>query len=270
MLLSNEVKDKIFSYVCIGFGAFGTGILVFIIACLFYKGLAGFSMELFTKPSAFGGLANAILGQIMLVFMASVIGVVLGSFGGIFISEYIKSHALINGLKAFIEILLSTPSIIVGVFIYACVVSVFGSYSGIAGALALGFIMICLVAKTFFDALNDVNPKLKEAAFALGANKRQVITGVMMANARPALITGIILGVARIAGESAPLLFTNANNDFFSFDIFSSLPSLSVSIYEFSISADEKLQEAAWSGALILLVLVLAANIASKIAFSRK
>lgn len=269
-LLSNKTKDKIFSIICIGFGLFGTALLLFIIACLFYKGFSGFSIELFTLPTAFGGLANAILGQVILVLLASIIGLIIGSFGGIFISEYVKSSKSQHFLKCLIEILLSTPSIIVGVFIYACVVSVMGAYSGLAGSFALGFIMICLVAKTFFDALSDVSPKLKEASFALGANKRQVIMGVMLANARPALITGVILGVARIAGESAPLLFTNANNDFFSFDIFSSLPSLSVSIYEFSLSSDESLQNAAWSGALILLLLVLGANIASKIVFLRK
>ncbi|WP_181882135.1 phosphate ABC transporter permease PstA [Helicobacter equorum] len=270
MLLTNEIKDKIFSAICIFFGFLGVSFLLFIIACLIYKGIGGFSLSLFTMPTAFGGLGNAILGQIILVFMASILGLFFGSFAGIYISEYIKNKALKNAFKCLVEVMLSTPSIIVGVFIYATFVRFFGSYSGIAGALALGFIMLCVVAKTYFEALESVSVKLKEASFALGANKMQVIMSVMIANVKPALITGVILGIARIAGESAPLLFTNANNDFFSFDIFSSLPSLSVSIYEFSLSSEENLRNAAWSGAMLLLIMVLGANLISKIAFMKK
>lgn len=270
MYLNNEIKNNIFTALCVLFGLVGVGFLLIIICSLIYKGILGLSPAIFTLPTAFGGLANAILGQIILVFMASVFGLFIGSFAGIYISEYSKNKAVKNGLICVIEILLSTPSIIVGVFIYAIFVSTFGSYSGIAGALALGFIMLCVVAKTFFEALGSVDPKLKEASYALGASKRQVIMSVMMANAKPALITGVILGIARIAGESAPLLFTNANNDFFSFDIFSSLPSLSVSIYEFSLSSDEALRNAAWSGALLLLIMVLGANIISKLVFLKE
>lgn len=247
------------------FALLGLIILFWILIVIIFKGMAGFSFDIFIEPTSFGGLANAFLGQLQLVFVASVIGIPIGLLAGIYLSEYSTNVKIANCIRNISDIMTSIPSIIIGVFAYAILVKPAGTYSGWSGSFALAIMMIPIVLKTTDDMLGLVSQSIREASFALGATKYKCIIDVVFKSAKNGLITGIILSIARVCGETAPLLFTSSNNDFFGFNMNESISSLTVSIFDFSQMPDEHINSIAWAGAFILSMFILLINVLSRV-----
>lgn len=232
-------------------------------------GVGGLSAATFTQmtpaPNEEGGLANAIYGSFLMVLMATCVGTPVGIMAGIYLAEYNTKGWLASATRFVNDILLSAPSIVIGLFIYAIIVSRFKSYSGWAGVLALALIVIPVVIRTTENMLQLVPPGLREAAYALGAPKWKVITSITLRAARAGVVTGILLAVARIAGETAPLLFTALNNQFWNSNMSQPMASLPVTIFKFAMSPYENWQQLAWAGVFIITVAVLGLNILARV-----
>ena len=255
--------------------AFGLFWLVWILGTLLWEGANALSrITLFTQmtppPGAKGGLLNAIVGSVMMTVLGVGIGAPLGLFAGTYLAEYGKYDKLTSVIRFINDILLSAPSIIIGLFIYGAVVVTMGRFSALAGALALAVIVIPVVVRTTEDMLQLVPGSLREAAAALGAPRWKVIVKIAYRAARNGMITGVLLAVARISGETAPLLFTALNNQFFSTNMNAPMPSLPVVIFQFALSPYEEWQKLAWTGALLITVTVLALSILARSLTARK
>lgn len=258
-------NDKILNVVSIIFAVLGLLFLFWIMFTLVIKGLAGFSLSIFIDDTIIGGLRNALVGHTILVAVASIVGIPLGLLAGTYLSEYGgPNDKKSNFVRNMSDVMMSTPSIVIGAFIYAVMVKTIGGYSGLAGAIALAVMMIPVVLKTTDDMLTLVPQTLREAAFALGAPKYKVIFSIVFRAAKNGLLTGVILAIARVAGETAPLLFTSFHNDFLTLDLFSSMPSLTNTIYEFTQAPDYDKNAIAWTGALLLAVVILGVNIVAR------
>ncbi|SDM52273.1 phosphate ABC transporter permease PstA [Polaromonas sp. JS666] len=249
--------------------AFGVFWLVWILWETLRLGVSGLSLSIFTQmtpaPGDEGGLLNAIAGSLVMVGIATFIGTPIGIMAGIYLAEYNPRGWLSSVVRFVNDILLSAPSIVIGLFVYALVVARFQSYSGLAGALALSLITIPVVIRTTENMLQLVPPGLREAAYALGTPKWKVILAITLRAARAGVVTGVLLAVARIAGETAPLLFTALNNQFWSSDLTSPMASLPVTIFKFAMNIDPNLQKLAWAGVFLITVAVLALNIFARI-----
>jgi len=249
--------------------------LFWILGLLFYKGFNVFSLDLFTNKtpgpdSDGGGLGNAILGSLMLVISCTMISTPVGVMAGIYLSEYGKNSRF-AGLTRFLnDIMLSAPSIVIGLFVYALVVVNARHFSGWAGTVALSLIAIPVVVRTTENMLNLVPVSLREAAFALGAPKWKVSLTVVLRAARSGVMTGILLALARISGETAPLLFTALNNPFFTFDMNGPMANLPVVIFQFAMSPYQNWVDLAWGGALLITLAVLGLNILARVYFRDK
>jgi phosphate transport system permease protein len=253
----------------------GLGWLVAILAVLLWEGLAGLSLSVFTEmtppPGASGGLLNPIIGSLILTVLAVLIGTPIGILAGTYMAEYGRYDRLSSVVRFINDILLSAPSIVVGLFIYEVMVAPMGHFSGLAGAVALAVIVIPVVVRTTEDMLILVPNSLREAAAALGTPRAVVIAKVCYRAAQAGMITGVLLAIARISGETAPLLFTALNNQFWSTDLNAPMPSLPVVIFQFALSPYKDWQALAWSGALIITFTVLALSIVARaLAASRK
>ena len=249
--------------------AFGVFWLVWILWETVRLGVGGLSIALFTEstpaPNEIGGLANAIFGSFTMVFLATFVGTPIGIMAGIYLAEY-NTKGWLAAITRFVnDILLSAPSIVIGLFVYTVVVSQFKSYSGWAGVLALALIVIPVVIRTTENMLQLVPPGLREAAYALGAPKWKVITSITLRAARAGVTTGILLAVARIAGETAPLLFTALNNQFWTSDLSQPMASLPVTIFKFALSPYENWQKLAWAGVFLITMAVLGLNILARV-----
>jgi len=249
---------------------FGIMWLFWILGTLLYKGFSTLSLQVFIgDPPApgdnTGGLKHAIVGQTLIVLTASVIGIPFGILAGTYLSEYGKNSRLANFVRDLSDVLMSVPSIVVGTFIYAIAVKPVGHFSGLSGALSLAIMMIPIILRTTDDMLRMVPPELREAAYALGATKYKVIKDVVYKAAITGILTGVILSVARIGGETAPLLFTSFNNNFFTLNMFQPMASLTVTMYDYAMSPYEYWQNLAWAAAIILTFGVLGANILGRI-----
>jgi phosphate transport system permease protein len=247
--------------------------LLWILWTTLELGVSGLSVELFTKmtppPGAKepGGLANAIAGSALMVALATAIGTPVGILAGVYLAEYGK-HTALGGMTRFInDVLLSAPSIVIGLFVYAVYVAQVGSFSGFAGVLSLALIVVPVVVRTTENMLLLVPDSLREAVFALGAHKWQVIMKVTIRASRAGIITGILLAVARIAGETAPLLFTALSNQFWSLDLGEPMANLPVTIFKFAMSPFSDWQSLAWAGVFLITLGVLAINIAARVLF---
>ena len=255
--------------------AFGLVWLVWILVETLHLGFGGLALSVFTQstppPQAdTGGLANAIVGSLMMVTLATALGTPIGVMAGIYLAEYGK-RSLLGSVTGFInDILLSAPSIIIGLFIYSAVVATTKSFSGWAGVLALTLIVIPVVVRTTENMLSLIPNALREAAYALGTPKWKVISAVTLKAARAGVVTGILLALARIAGETAPLLFTALSNQFFTTALDSPMASLPVTIFKFAMSPYENWQKLAWAGVLLITVGVLALNILARVLFRNK
>ncbi|NLY04025.1 MAG: phosphate ABC transporter permease PstA [Campylobacter sp.] len=255
-------NDKIISLLSIVFAILGLMFLFWIMLTLIVKGLEGFSFNIFISDTIFGGLRNAFVGHTILVALASFIGIPIGLFAGTFLSEYGGANdKKSNFVRNMSDVMMSTPSIVIGAFVYVVIVKNTGGYSGWAGGIALAIMMIPVVLKTTDDMLTLVPQTLREAAFALGAPKYQVITGIVFRAAKNGLLTGIILAIARVAGETAPLLFTSFHSDFLVFDPSGPMPSLTNTIYEFTQAPNSHQNSVAWTGAFLLAMCILGINI---------
>jgi phosphate transport system permease protein len=244
---------------------FGLGWLVLILFVLLYEGFGGLSLAVFTEntppPGSAGGLLNAIIGSLALTVLAVLIGTPIGILAGTYLAEYGR-HAKLSKVVRFInDILLSAPSIVVGLFIYEIMVAPMGHFSGWAGAVALSVIVIPVVVRTTEDMLTLVPDTLREAAASIGLPRAHMVVRIAYRAARAGIVTGILLAIARISGETAPLLFTALNNQFFSTNLNAPMPSLPVVIFQFALSPYEEWQKLAWTGALLITVTVLALSI---------
>jgi phosphate transport system permease protein len=259
----------------LGAMAFGLFWLAWILFETVRLGLGGLALTVFTQstppPQAdSGGLANAIVGSGIMVAMATAIGTPIGVMAGIYLAEY-GQRTWLGRITQFInDILLSAPSIVIGLFIYAAIVARFKSFSGWAGVFALSLIVIPVVIRTTENMLVLIPNALREAAYALGTPKWKVIWSVTLKAARAGVVTGILLALARIAGETAPLLFTALNNQFFTTNLGEPMASLPVTIFKFAMSPYENWRDLAWAGVFIITVGVLALNILARILFRNK
>lgn len=259
---------------CYGAAAFGLGFLCLILFALIGKGLEGFSLDIFTQntppPGGQGGLLNAIFGSLVMTFLGVVIGTPVGMLAGTYMAEYGRGSKLTFVVRFINDILLSAPSIVIGLFIYEIVVAKMGHFSGFAGALALAVIVVPVVVRTTEDMLLLVPGQMREAATALGMPRAYVITKIAYKAASAGLMTGILLAIARASGETAPLLFTALNNQFFSTNLNAPMASLPVIIFQFALSPYADWQRLAWSGALLITFAVLALSILARVLATRK
>ena len=249
--------------------AFGVFWLAWILWETLRLGLGGLALATFTEmtppPNEPGGIANAIFGSLVMVGLATFVGTPIGIMAGIYLAEY-DPKGWLSSLTRFVnDILLSAPSIVIGLFVYAVVVAYFKTFSGLAGALALALIVIPVVIRTTENMLQLVPPGLREAAYALGTPKWKVIISITLRAARAGVVTGILLAVARIAGETAPLLFTALNNQFWTSDVSQPMASLPVTIFKFAMSPYENWQKLAWAGVFLITVAVLGLNILARV-----
>jgi phosphate transport system permease protein len=253
---------------------FGMSFLLWILGVLFYQGFNALSPTLFTQdtppPGSAGGLRNAIVGSLLIVGAATLISTPIGIMAGIYLAEYGKD-AWISRVTRFVnDILLSAPSIVIGLFIYSVFVARVQHFSGWAGSLALAVIAIPVVVRTTENMLHLVPSSLREAAVAMGAPMSTVILKVTLRAVRAGVVTGVLLAVARMSGETAPLLFTALNNQFFSADMGAPMANLPVVIFQFAMSPFKEWQELAWAGALLITLAVLIINIVARTLFRQR
>jgi phosphate transport system permease protein len=249
--------------------AFGLGWLVLVLGVLLWNGLSGLSLAVFTEmtppPGSAGGLLNAIVGSLIMTFLAILIGTPIGILAGTYMAEYGRHDKLTSVVRFINDILLSAPSIVVGLFIYEVVVRPMGHFSGLAGAFALAVIVIPVVVRTTEDMLLLVPNPLREAASALGMPRAYVIRRVCYRAAQAGIVTGVLLAIARISGETAPLMFTALNNQFWSTNLNSPMASLPAVIFQFALSPYKDWQDLAWTGALIITFAVLALSVFARV-----
>jgi phosphate transport system permease protein len=255
--------------------AFGLFWLIWILFEVIYLGVTGLSLQLFTQSTPApnvegGGLANAIVGSGVMVLLATFLGTPIGIFAGIYLAEYGQKGWLGSTTRFINDILLSAPSIVIGLFIYAVVVAQVRQFSGYAGILALALIVIPVVVRTTENMLQLVPNALREAAFAVGAPKWVVIRSVTLKASMAGVVTGVLLALARIAGETAPLLFTALSNQFFSWNLGEPMANLPVTIFKFAMSPFSNWQELAWAGVFLITLGVLLLNIAARVIFRKK
>ena len=247
---------------------FGVFWLIWILWETIRLGVGGLSLALFTEmtppPNDAGGLANAIFGSLVLVAMATLVGTPIGVLAGVYLAEYGRQGVLASTTRFVNDILLSAPSIVIGLFVYTMVVAQFRSFSAWAGIVALALIVVPVVIRTTENMLILVPASLREAAYALGTPKWKVIIMVTLRAARAGVITGVLLAVARIAGETAPLLFTALNNQFWNSDLSKPMASLPVTIFKFAMSPYENWQQLAWAGVFLITLAVLGLNILAR------
>ncbi|MEY3409669.1 MAG: Phosphate transport system permease protein PstA [Pseudomonadota bacterium] len=255
--------------------AVGLSFLLWILSILLMKGFSALDVSMFLEStpapgSEGGGLANAIVGSLMIVLSCSLISTPIGVLAGVHLSEYGDRSRLASITRFVNDIMLSAPSIVIGLFVYAMVVVPSKHFSGWAGTVALSLIAIPVVVRTTENMLKLVPVSLREAAFALGAPKWKVSTSVVLKAARSGVITGLLLALARVSGETAPLLFTALNNQFFNMDMTKPMANLPVVIFQFAMSPYENWVNLAWGGALLITLTVLALNIIARVVFREK
>ena len=249
--------------------AFGLTWLVLVLAVLFWKGFGGLNLAVFTQmtppPGSAGGLLNPIVGSLVLTILAVLIGTPLGILAGTYMAEYGRYDKLTTVVRFINDILLSAPSIVVGLFVYEIMVAPMGHFSGWAGAVALAVIVVPVVVRTTEDMLTLVPDTLREAAASIGLPRALMISKIAYRAARAGMITGVLLAVARISGETAPLLFTSLNNQFWSTNFNQPVSSLPIVIFQFALSPYKDWQQLAWTGALIITLAVLALSIIARL-----
>jgi phosphate transport system permease protein len=248
---------------------FGLSWLVLILAVLLWKGFSGLSLAVFTEmtppPGAAGGLLNPIMGSLVMTFLAVIVGTPLGILAGTYMAEYGRYDRLTSVVRFVNDILLSAPSIVIGLFIYEVMVAQVGHFSGWAGALALAVIVVPVVVRTTEDMLLLVPDTLREAAASIGLPRSKMIMQVAYRAAKAGMVTGVLLAIARISGETAPLLFTALNNQFWSTNLNAPMASLPVVIFQFALSPYAEWQQLAWTGALIITLAVLTLSITARL-----
>lgn len=270
-ILSNKIVMALSTFSAV----VGMGFLFWILGTLVYNGVDALSLNIFTNAGAppgydTGGLKHALIGQLYIVGAATFVGVPLGILAGTYLSEYGQKSKLAEIIRDISDIMMSAPSIVIGTFVYAIVVMPMGHFSGWAGSISLAIIMLPIILRTTDDMLNLVPSTLREAAFALGAPKYKVIIQVVYRGAKAGVLTGVLLGIARVAGETAPLLFTSFNNNFLNMDMNKPMASLTVTMYNYATSPYEDWQKLGWAAAFILSMFILSLNIIGRIFIMKK
>ncbi len=272
---SRKRVNRVALTLSLGAMAFGLVWLIWILVQTVVLGIGGISLSLFTEmtppPQAdVGGLANAIYGSVLIASAATAIGTPVGIMAGIYLAEY-GQRSWLGRVTSFInDILLSAPSIVIGLFIYSAIVARFKSFSGWAGVLALALIVIPVVIRQTQNMLSLIPNSLREAAYALGTPKWKVISSITLKAARAGVVTGVLLAVARISGETAPLLFTALSNQFWTSNLAEPMATLPVTIFKFAMSPYENWQKLAWAGVFLITLGVLALNIVARVMFRNK
>ena len=265
---SRRRRNVIATGLAIGATLLGLGWLVLILGALLWKGFSGLSLAVFTEmtppPGSSGGLLNPIFGSLILTALAVIIGTPIGILAGTYMAEYGRYDKLSSIVRFINDILLSAPSIVVGLFIYQVMVAPMGHFSGYAGGVALAVLVIPVVVRTTEDMLTLVPNALREAATSIGLPRSLSIMHICYRAARAGMVTGVLLAVARISGETAPLLFTSLNNQFWSTNLNAPISSLPVIIFQFALSPYKDWQALAWTGALIITLTVLALSISAR------
>ena len=265
---SRQRRNTIATTLALAATALGLGWLVLILGALLWQGISGLSLAVFTEmtppPGSAGGLLNPIVGSLMLTVLAIVIGTPIGILAGTYMAEYGRYDMLTSVVRFINDILLSAPSIVVGLFNYEIMVAPMGHITGLAGGVALAVLVIPVVVRTTEDMLTLVPNALREAATSIGLPRSLAITHICYRAARAGMVTGVLLAVARISGETAPLLFTSLNNQFWSTNLNAPISSLPVVIFQFALSPYKDWQALAWTGALIITMAVLALSITAR------
>jgi phosphate transport system permease protein len=271
---ARQRRNHVATGLAIGAAAFGLSWLVLILLVLVVKGVGGLNLAVFTEmtppPGGVGGLLNPIIGSLILTILAVAFGTPLGILAGTYMAEYGRYSKVTMVVRFINDILLSAPSIVIGLFVYEIMVAQMGHFSAWAGAVALAILVIPVVVRTTEDMLLLVPNTLREASTALGLPRSLVIRHVAYRAARAGMITGVLLAIARITGETAPLLFTALNNQFFSWNLNAPMASLPVVIFQFALSPYEDWQQLAWTGALLITAAVLGLSILARMLASKK
>ncbi len=267
--VTRKLNNKIFTTLCIGSVLFGITILSSIFYALIIHGFPALSLNFFfmdtpAPDSIGGGLRNAIVGSFIITVAAVLVATPVGIFAATFLSEYARGKKIASVIRFVNDVWLSAPSIIVGLFVYTVVVHPMGNYSAFAGAISLAMIACPIITRSAEDMLNLVPNELREAAIALGLPKWRVIVHIAWRASKQGILTGILLAIARISGETAPLLFTSLNNQFWSTSLSQPIANLPVTIYQFAMSPYHNWQDLAWGGALLITVVVLFLNILTR------
>lgn len=272
--MTNQQKRKIEGFIALALSTLAAVLglfwLVFILGDVLVHGLKALNLGLFMNDPAppgveGGGLRNAFVGQLIITCFATLIGVPIGVLGGTFLAEYARGRKIARIISILSDIMVSVPSIVIGTFIYAVLVRPLGHFNGWAGAVALAIIMIPVVLRTTEDMLSLVPWTIREAAFALGAPYYKVITQVVYRAAATGILTGIILSIARVAGETAPLLFTSFNNSFFSLNMKQPISSLTVTIFQYAMGPYDTWHEQAWAAAFVITIFILILTITGRL-----
>jgi len=260
--------NNLATILCWGAAVFGLSWLVLILGALIVEGVKGLSLDVFTQntppPGGSGGLLNAIAGSFLMTLIGVAVGTPLGMLAGTYMAEYGRYSKLTSVIRFINDILLSAPSIVIGLFVYTVLVATMGHFSAISGAVALSILVIPVVLRTTEDMLLLVPLPMREAAAALGLPRAQIILRVAYRAAKTGLVTGVLLAVARVSGETAPLLFTALNNQFWSNDLNAPMASLPVVIFQYALSPYKDWQQLAWTGALLITTTVLILSIAAR------
>lgn len=273
---SRYMADRALKVVCLLFTALGVFVLGWILLMLLYQGVSALRPEVFTNTTPGpmtkgGGIANAIAGSFVLTFLGIVVATPVGVLAGTYLAEYGRGSKLAEVIRFVNDILLAAPSILIGLFVYTLMVQPMGGYSGWAGGVALAIIAVPVIVRTTEDMLRIVPGSLREAGAALGAPMSKVITKITWRAARAGMVTGVLLATARIAGETAPLLFTALNNNFwFRADLMGGVANLPVMIYQYALSPYQNWRELAWAGALVITLTILALSIVARLLFRKE
>ncbi len=274
-LLRRRIIDKVIKLLSISGSSLGLFMLIWILYEVIIHGLGAlnlaFFIELPTPPGiAGGGLANAITGTLLITLLATMMGVPIGMLAGIFLSEFGQHSRVAAGIRFTANILMGTPSIIIGVFVYTLLVLSVGHFSGYAGAVALAIIMLPVIARTTEDMLQMVPNAIRESALALGAPRWRVTLSIVFRSAKTGLSTGVLLAIARVSGETAPLLFTTLNSPFWPTSLAGVMPNLTVTIFNYAMSPYADWQKAAWGASFLITMVVLLVNIFARLLFREK
>jgi phosphate transport system permease protein len=275
--MNRRLLRKLTNLVALGLSGLATAVGLFFLGAILWtlvsRGLAGMSWALFTSmtppPGSSGGLLNAIYGSVVMTVIGLLIGGPVGMLAGTYLAEYGRTSPVSSVIRFVNDVLLSAPSIIIGLFVYELLVIRMGHFSAIAGAVALGIIAIPVTVRTTEDMLNLVPQGMKDASTAMGAYPWRTITSVIYPAARSGIVTGLLLAVARISGETAPLLFTALNNQFWSTNLNAPMANLPVVIFQFALSPYPNWQQLAWSGALLITLSILVLSITARVVVSR-
>jgi phosphate transport system permease protein len=272
--VARRARSKLMMGLSVGSALLGLVMLAIILGTLIYKGISGLNLAVFTEmtppPGSEGGLLNAIFGSVVMTVIGILIGTPISILAGTYLAEYGRYRRLAHVVRFINDILLSAPSIVIGLFVYEILVTTLGHFSGIAGALALAILVIPIVVRTTEDMLRLVPDTLREAAASVGMPRWRMIVSIAYRAARTGITTGVLLAVARISGETAPLLFTALNNQFWSTNLNQPLASLPVVIFQFALSPYEDWQQLAWTGALLITLSVLSLSVFARMLTAKK